>query len=251
MLEKLQDSLLDIGDYISLGWSEFTKNFKAFVIITLFINLPIAIVGLFLPSEVEPSPTDAMMTLLYVILSTILGTLAAVAAIKMVDRSILGQKSSANMALKSAIPKVFIAVSISILTAIVVGIGLILLVIPGIWLAILLSFTMHAIALRGCGLNALSYSRSIVKDRWWAVFGRTSLLGFCLILLMIILAIAVGIIFALLNLANLSALDIAVELISTLIFALINYYAITVYTVVFLNFDYTRNPPQQLSEDLI
>ncbi len=243
MPEKLKNSLLDIGDYISIGGSEYTKNFKNFVILTLLINLPIAIVGLFLPSEEQPNPENSWIILIFILLSIILGTLAALAVPKMIERSIQGQTLSATTALQNATPKLFIALVVSIITAIIVGIGFILLLIPGIWLGVLLSFTFSAIAVRNCGLNALSYSRSLVKNRWWAVFGRSLLLGLCFAVVYILLAIAVGLISAFISLSGFESISILTQLISNCCFGLINYYAATVYTVMFLNFDYTRNSP--------
>jgi hypothetical protein len=242
--ENLQNSLLDIGEYLSMGWSEFTKNFKTFLILMLLINLPIAIVGLFLPTTEEPTASEMGITVVFGLLSVILGTLAALAIPKVIECSIQGQMLNATTALQTALPKLLIALLVSFVASLLVGIGFILLFIPGIWLGVLLSFTFHAVALRDCGFNALDYSRSLVKGRWWSVFGRSFLLGFCFVLLFLILALAVGIIGGLISLVG---LGIAVQVLSSLIFALINYYGTTVYTIMFLNFDYTRNLPLDTS----
>lgn len=247
--EKLQNSLLDVGEYLSLGWSEFAKNLQTFLIFTLLINLPIALVGLFLASSEEPSNVSNAsvgIIILFVLISVVLGMLAVLAVPQVIERSIRGQTLDATIALQNAVPKLFIALVVGIIASILVGVGLILLLIPGIWLGTLLSFTYYAIAVRNCGFNALDYSRSLIKGRWWAVFGRNLLLGLCFVLLFILLALAIGIISSIISLAGLAIVGIVVQLVSSLIFSLISYYSGAVYTVMFLNFDYTRNPPSEI-----
>jgi hypothetical protein len=58
--------------------------------------------------------------------------------------------------------------------------GFLLLVIPGIYLGVLLTFSKLALAIDGLkGIRALAYSRALVQGRWWPVFGR--MLGMALI----------------------------------------------------------------------
>ena len=272
MQEKLQSSLLNVGDYLKMGWSEFTKNIQTFLGFTLLINIPInaiTFVELFLSSSEESSTANAGITNLLSLLSLIfyiLSILAALALPKIIERSIRGSTLDATIALKNAVSKLFITIVVSIFASIFVGIGLIFLLIPGIWLGTLLSFTYYAVILRNCGFNALGYSQSLVKGRWWAVFGRNILL-LCLVLPVTLLAIAASIIggitgslpilasLGIINLAVLENIDIdnlniilaVVQLLSSLILSLLSYYIGAVYTVMFLNFDYTRNPPLEIS----
>jgi hypothetical protein len=78
----------------------------------------------------------------------------------------------------------------SIAYGLAVGIGFLLLVIPGIYLSVSLGFFPYAIAAEGrSALDGLKYSMALVKGRWWAT------LGSCLV--MILPFIPIGIISAL------------------------------------------------------
>jgi hypothetical protein len=61
-------------------------------------------------------------------------------------------------------------------TSIVIFIGIILasllLLIPGIYLSVVWAFAIYAVVLENCSVfESLKYSKSLVKGRWWPVFG--------------------------------------------------------------------------------
>lgn len=73
----------------------------------------------------------------------------------------------------------------AILIFIVVVIGLVLLIIPGVYLAVAFSFYLYAAVLDNKkGWDAAAASKDLVKGYWWAVFGR--LLALVLVLLAIL-----------------------------------------------------------------
>lgn len=81
-------------------------------------------------------------------------------------------------------------------TIITIG-GLILLIIPGIYLGLALSFAQYlAITENKRGLAALSASRALVKGRWWATWWRmfvgNLVIGFGIGAIMIVSMIAIG-----------------------------------------------------------
>ncbi len=66
----------------------------------------------------------------------------------------------------------------SILVGLVVIVGFILLIVPGIIFAVWFSFTTMIVVLEGLrGKAALQKSKSYVQGRWWPVLGRIVLLG--------------------------------------------------------------------------
>ena len=244
--EKLQNSLLSVGDYLDLGWSEFSKNIKTFVTFVLLINLPIILIQLFAPISIDRE-TGAVegnigLTFILFLIVIILAILGALAIPKVVERSIIyDQRLDAITAIKNSISKIITMLVVMVILSIVIGFGVLLFLIPGIWLAIRYSFTFQAIALRDCGLNAMDYSQSIVKGRWWALLGRFLLLGIFAFILYLPLIFITGLIT---SFASLLGLDMIAQVIFALIFALIGYYFFTANTLIFLNFDYTRNQKQ-------
>ncbi|MFW6296333.1 MAG: hypothetical protein ACOC04_03995, partial [Halothece sp.] len=69
-----------------------------------------------------------------------------------------------------------IALVMGILFFIMVFTGLLIFVIPGIYLWIIFAFLTEAIALRNCNFDAFNYSRNLVKGQFWKIFGRLLLL---------------------------------------------------------------------------
>jgi hypothetical protein len=71
-----------------------------------------------------------------------------------------------------------------------------MLIIPGIWLSVALAFRYFTFLIEGRrGTDALRESRDYIKGYWWAVLGRSILLGLALIVVTIVLQIPLGIIF--------------------------------------------------------
>ncbi|MDJ1178299.1 hypothetical protein PJF56_05440 [Roseofilum sp. BLCC_M91] len=230
---SLQQSLLGVPEYLSIGWSEFRKNIQIFCIFTLITNIPLLIL-----EEFEQIP-DGLEVLLSII-SSVLVIIVGLALPNVVERSIRGQSVETMTVLQNAAPKFFIAFGVSLLVSIAVALGLVVFIIPGIWLAIRYSFAYYAVALRDCGFNAMSYSQTLVKGRWWGVFGRLLLLAILLIIPILLLASIIGIVSGLLSVIG---LEIAAAAFLHLATGIITYYFTTVSVIMFLNFDYTANQP--------
>ena len=101
-------------------------------------------------------------------------------------------------------------------------------------------FSLDAVALRGCGLDSLSYSRNLVKGQWWKIFGRSFLLG--TVFLIVFFGLAFGLGFASIVTSAIPLLPELMELASAFVLGLCSYLFLTILTVFFLNVDYVRNP---------
>jgi hypothetical protein len=75
--------------------------------------------------------------------------------------------NSLDRAVSRAVPLVFG----NILLVLIVSLGMLLLVLPGIYWGVRLAFTLYAIALEDKGATeGLGYSWNLVRGRWWGVF---------------------------------------------------------------------------------
>ena len=62
---------------------------------------------------------------------------------------------------------------LGIIATVMIAVGLILLIIPGIYLFVALAFALPVLMLEGLrGMGAISRSMSLVSGRWWPTFGR-------------------------------------------------------------------------------
>lgn len=99
---------------------------------------------------------------------------------------------------------------VSLLTALAVVGGFILLVIPGVIFSIWFAFATYAVALDNeRGIAALAKSKSLVRGRWWPVFWRLLVLGILFSVLLFVLPSLVALPFALLSQATKSSLTVS------------------------------------------
>lgn len=110
-----------------------------------------------------------------------------VRAILALDKGQTIEKNEMRNAWKYLLPSLWI----SILSAIGIGIGLFLLIIPGIWLGVAISFASYLMFEENVrGVAALKASMALVKGRWWSVVWRYVACG---IVFSVCAVIAIGI----------------------------------------------------------
>jgi hypothetical protein len=100
------------------------------------------------------------------------------AALWLVDQHLKGQApllgNSLDRAASKAVPLVFA----NILLVLIVSLGMLLLVLPGIYWGVRLAFALCAIVLEDKGVTeGLGYSWNLVKGRWWGVFWALLIFG--------------------------------------------------------------------------
>ncbi|HVW16685.1 MAG TPA: hypothetical protein VHB30_00410 [Solirubrobacteraceae bacterium] len=105
---------------------------------------------------------------------------AAVAAlhVRVVERLATGQEPTVGGALRAAAAALPAAIAVTALYVLGVAAGTLLLVIPGIWLAVRWSVATQAAVAEGLvGPAALARSAELVRGRWWVVLGRVIAAG--------------------------------------------------------------------------
>lgn len=243
---KLKNPNMEIGDYFDIGWNVFSENLKTFIIFVLVVNLPLAIVGLFVPQPEQGDDFSVIFAggtgfvyIVFLLVSLVLAILANLATPLVAERAVCDRPIDAKAALQAAAPKIGTAIGVAVLASLGIGLGFVLLLVPGLYLSVLWAFITQAIILRNCGLNAFSYSRNLVKGQWGKVFWRSFVIGIAFFLLIIAVSVALGFVTAIFS--ALPTLRIAMEIFSDLVLALLSYLVSVVYTMLFLNLDYVRN----------
>ncbi|MDQ3954522.1 MAG: hypothetical protein M3285_03115 [Actinomycetota bacterium] len=141
------------------------------------------------------SDADAFNRVLlgFVVISVLAAMLATGAAFKAVADAYLGDKPSIGDSLRFAGSRLHSLIWLSILYALLVIVGLVALIIPGIYLAVAFCVAVPALILEGHkGSKALGRSRDLVKDRWWPTLGAF-ILG--LVLIPIVVGVILGFVF--------------------------------------------------------
>ncbi len=97
-----------------------------------------------------------------------------------------------------------------ILNALAVFGGSFMLIIPGIWLGVALGFARYAFVIEERrGIDALRQSKDYIKGYWWAVLGRSILLGLIFLVAIMVVEAPFGILFGRIG-ANVAGLLLSV-----------------------------------------
>jgi uncharacterized membrane protein len=84
-------------------------------------------------------------------------------------------------------------IGLSILVSVFVGLGFILLVVPGIMIAIALSVAMPSLVIEKIGISAsIKRSRQLTKGNRWRIFGLFFIIGVIFWVLMLVIGILFG-----------------------------------------------------------
>ncbi len=155
-----QGYAVDMGKYLSRGWELFQKNIGGFIGFTLVLAALAIVVG------VLPERLDFLGTLVMLVLS---GPLAA-GWYYVAFRLIKQQVPTFNdffLGFNNFLP-LFLA---NLLVNIFVAIGMVLLIVPGVFLVVAYMFTIPLIVDRRFDFwAAMETSRKLITRQWFAIF---------------------------------------------------------------------------------
>lgn len=120
------------------------------------------------------SSTSSTVALLLIALLGLLGQLLSTGTVfKLLLDSYLGRSPDWRASFALARHRVWALLWLVILITVMVAIGFVLVIVPGIWLLVATSVAVPALMLEGpTGFTALRRSLGLVATRWWATFGR-------------------------------------------------------------------------------
>lgn len=125
---------------------------------------------------------------------------------------------------------------LGILIALLVTVGFILIVAPGIWLIVASSVAVPVLMLEGIkGFKALQRSISLVSGRWWATLGRLLAALLLYIVLAIILGVIVGALTRGLSVSNVTVWLIISGALSAVVSILLSPFIAAVITTVYID----------------
>jgi hypothetical protein len=129
--------------------------------------------GTLYTTNLNGSTGGAIPSLAVVVIGAFAQLLSIGAVFKLVLDAYLGEMPSLRESFAFASSRIGSLLWLAILTALLVGIGLILLIVPGIYLLGAFSVAIPVLMMEGrTGLGALGRSRELVRGRWWATVAR-------------------------------------------------------------------------------
>jgi hypothetical protein len=161
------------GQILKEAFELYRENFTLFLGIVLMPLVVEVVLGILLVASATSGGPTVILGLLTLIVAVALSLLAVGAQTVAVASRYLGRTISVGQAYSAIGADTLWVLFLSAIAAgIVIGIGLILLVIPGIYLAVRLAFVSQAVVLERSGVSqAFRRSWSLVEGSWWRVFG--------------------------------------------------------------------------------
>jgi hypothetical protein len=117
------------------------------------------------------------------LINALAGKLAQAGCFRAVADAYLGERMDWRSSLRYALKRLPAVVGVSILVTILVGLGSLLCLIPGIYLWGAFYVAIPVVLVEGVGpFRALGRSRDLVQGRWWSTFG-VAVVGYVLVFL--------------------------------------------------------------------
>jgi len=188
-----------IGRVIGDSFGVYARNFISFTALALLIGLLDLLFALFVvdqtgTAQMDPTQTDpAMMqpdygmVALSAFITMIVGALTQAAIIYGTLQDLRGQKAGIGDCIARGLSAIVPVIVGSILLALGVGVGMMLLIIPGVILALMWWVYVPTIVVEGKGIiEAFGRSRELTRGRRWHLLG--------LLVIVVVLTILVGVI---------------------------------------------------------
>lgn len=159
---------MNLGDILNTTFNMYRENFTLFAGICAVIVIPQAIlVSLFAISH------STVFVLLAALLSLAVPFLLTGALAQAVSARYLGRPMTIGQAYAALGSRtILVLIGVSFLSAILVLIGLIFILIPGIYIAVRFTVASQAAVLERQGVtDSLRRSWNLVQGNWWRVFG--------------------------------------------------------------------------------
>jgi hypothetical protein len=213
---------LGIGEILDVGLKIYSRNWLTLFKIVVFVVLPAQILvniievsalpsgvsvsgGPFEPTaSTEPGISDHELTTVLVgfsaalLISFLAGRLAQAGCFRAVADAYLGEQVGWRSSLRFALRRLPAVIGLTILSGILVGLGTILCIIPGIYLYVAFSVAVPVLLVEGAGPSrALGRSRELVRGRWWGTCG-VAVVGYLLVSIvsLALTGLVVGVAFA-------------------------------------------------------
>jgi hypothetical protein len=197
---------LSVGEVLDASFKVVRQEFGTLAMCVLVPAVPLNIINTLITASTTEDAFDLETTtssdpgtgtqiagsLLTTCLSLVLTTLAAAACFRAVSSIYLGERATVDESLRFAATRLLPLILLSILYFLGLIPAFILLIIPGIWLAVAWSLSFPALMSEGLGpVEALKRSYRLVKGRWWPTFGALLVMY----LIVVVISGIVGVLF--------------------------------------------------------
>jgi hypothetical protein len=168
----------ELGDLVTLALRLYAQNFSLFftpavVVVAPYVLGVDGIWGRELADGADANGPRGAMSLSIALSLLVAQPLITALNVRIVQAMGEGRVPALGAAVRAALPVFLPAAIVVVLFSIGVGLGFLVLVVPGVYLAVRWYFGPQAVVADGLrGAEALRRSSEIVDGRWWSTFGR-------------------------------------------------------------------------------
>jgi hypothetical protein len=246
---------LSVGETLDVALKLYRANAVALWKIVAVVIVPIYIIDvivrrLSLPSDVfvhngqlytftgsGSSGASGTVALLLVALLGLFGQLLSHgASFKLLLDAYLGRSTDVSESFAFAAHRLMSLLWLAVIATVLVVIGFILIILPGIWVLVSLSVAVPALLLEGLGgWAAVRRSFGLVRGRWWATFGRLFSVLLMYIVALIVIGVIAGVIERAFNITNVTLFVTVSAIFQALIVILVTPFVAAAITVVYID----------------
>ena len=182
---------MGIGDILDTTLRLYRQRFVTFLAIVLVTYVPYAIVvALLIPQQAQnPGELNFVWIVPVLLMALIVAPLCEAAILHNISAGYLGEDLSASSSYRRALPRLLTLILARLLVGIVIMLGFVLFVVPGIIFSLWFVLVTPVVVLEGRGGGgAMGRSRQLMKGN----LGKAFLLGLVLVVLGLIVQTAVG-----------------------------------------------------------
>jgi hypothetical protein len=222
---------LSVGEMLDAGFRLFSARFWTLILCVLVPIVPMTILSTALQASVDPnafdldttetadSGTALAGTLVGSVIQFAAAALAIAACFKAISAAYLGERAGAGESLRYALGRLLPLLVAYFVVLVIVVIGFVLLIIPGIWIAVKLSMVFPALVFERKGpFASIGRSWTLTGGGWWRTFGTLLVVFLITFVIQLVLGGVVG--------GALGASDTVSELTVAIVLTLVNLIAL-------------------------
>jgi hypothetical protein len=166
-----------LGELIGLTFELFGRHLATFLSLTLIVVAPVVILvdgvwGGYLADGGRADPSVGASGASLALGTVVIPPLVTALHVVVVQALARGEEPAVAAALRLAGPRLPAAVGAVVLYSVGVALGLVALIVPGVWLSVRWYFAAQATVVDGLGPgDALRRSAEVVETRWWRTLG--------------------------------------------------------------------------------
>ncbi|GEM_PF-6749287 len=171
MFDKLKMRNLEMGDFFTMTFQVYKNMFISIAIVSVLFSLPTMIVNNCIQNNIDNIPPIIIVgnLLLSLVLAVMINSCIIMASARFIEN---GEKLKWNELINEATKLLLKTLPAFLLFIIGMTLGIVLLIIPGVIIAVYYGFYLHAIAIRKKGfMAAFKYSSSLAKGNFWKILG--------------------------------------------------------------------------------